>query len=158
VTTENIDELINKLEALWAKTTAADGALTLHERCPDSPAQGFEILGPTGGILFRSTSYGKMEEDAGYLVAAANGVPALCQAIRILRRAFLESCQMTDRAQAKTECADSFLEAVIATVERDMQALGLVLVSHPDTPLARAKKYLENRKKQASPVGLVKGP
>ncbi len=85
-------------------------------------------------------------ENLAFAIAAANAAPALCGAVKLLRNAFTEACEMCDREAASRELAEKLLVGMVTTLVQDMKALGLVLVSAPDTPLALAKKYLEERK------------
>lgn len=62
----SLDTLLNELEE---KAKSATPKWFSHERNPQSIMREYEIVQAGGGILFRSTSYGRMREDAEYIAA-----------------------------------------------------------------------------------------
>ena len=77
---DTILKFISDLEELEKKGTPV---MAVFEKFPGSIAREFEIRADNG-ILFRSTSYGKMKEDAELLVHSRNALPKLLAAMRIL--------------------------------------------------------------------------
>lgn len=149
----NIDELLGELDAKAAGV--AENLMNLkawahwkRQEIERMPAEQADLRAETLAFVAGVES----------LFSPAEAVPKVVGAIRVLRKAFVDACELADRAEARTRCADSFLEAVIATIERDMTRMGAVLVQHPKSPLAKAKRYLERRKGKPSPIVLVKGP
>lgn len=91
--TDTILKFISDLEELEKRGAPV---MAVFEKFPGSIAREFEIRADNG-ILFRSTSYGKMKEDAELLVHSRNALPKLLSAMRIL----VEACEPSNHCSGE---------------------------------------------------------
>lgn len=97
-----LSDFLSQLEKLEAAATA--GPFISVERNGGSIAREYEIR-HNQGVIFRSTSYGRMEQDAAFIAASRSAIPKLVRMVRVLHHRISVNIPIDHRQnEADTKC------------------------------------------------------